>query len=129
MKIIKKVQIKQVVTQESKTKLHRAFTESKMRLEQECQQLLFEQRKLLNKKGVSKQEITRRFQEEINKRQEKMKAFDFKLEQLEALDLGSEITEREVEALVEVSEGAHWNDIMGEQAVVIQDDIVIRIDK
>ncbi len=28
-----------------------------MRLEQECQQLLFEKRKMLNKKGVPKQEI------------------------------------------------------------------------
>lgn len=129
MQIIKKILVKQVVTEKSKENLHTAFNESKMRLEQECQQLLFEQRKLQNKEGVSKQEIAVRFKEEIDKRREKMKLLDFKLEQLEALDLGSEITEREVEALVEVNEGSHWDDIMGEQAIVMEDDVVIRIDK
>ncbi|MEC5422717.1 YlqD family protein [Virgibacillus sp. C22-A2] len=128
MKIMKKVLIKQIVTEKSKEKLRENFHNHKMRLEQECQQLLFEQRKLQNKPGISKQEVTNRFQQEINNRKEKIKLADFKNEQLDMLELGSEITEKEVEALVEVSEGSHWNDIMGERAIVIKDDIVIRID-
>ncbi|MFD1850405.1 YlqD family protein [Oceanobacillus bengalensis] len=129
MEIIKKVQIKQIVTEESKRKLKVDFQNHIMRLEQECQQLLFERRKLENKSGVSKQEIKQRFQKEINKRKEKISLIDFKLEQLEMLELGSEIVEKEVEALVEVTEGAHWNELMQGQAVVIKDGIVIRIDK
>ncbi|MFQ6731143.1 YlqD family protein [Virgibacillus tibetensis] len=125
---MKKVLIKQIVTEKSKEKLRENFHNHKMRLEQECQQLLFEQRKLQNKPGISKQEVTNRFQQEINNRKEKIKLADFKNEQLDMLELGSEITEKEVEALVEVSEGSHWNDIMGERAIVIKDDIVIRID-
>ncbi len=100
-----------------------------MRLEQECQQLLFEQRKLSNKPGISKQEVGHRFQQEINNRKEKIKLADFKIEQLEMLEMGSEIIEKEVEALVEVSEGSHWNELMGESAIVVKDDIVIRIDE
>lgn len=129
MEIIKKVLIKQIVTENSKAKLKKKFTESQMRLEQECQQLLFEQRKLQNKTGVSKQEITQRFQQEINKRKEKIKMIDFKTEQLDVLENGSEIIEREVEALVEVEVGSHWVDMADEKAIVIKDDIVIRIDE
>ncbi|GAB3067480.1 YlqD family protein [Virgibacillus ainsalahensis] len=129
MKIIKKVPIKQIVTKKSKEKMNTNFIESKMRLEQECQQLRFEQRKLQNKSGVSKQEVNRRFQQEINKRKEKIKLIDFKIEQLEILEMGSEIIEKEVEALVEVEVGSHWEELMGEQAIVVKDGIVIRMDE
>ncbi len=100
-----------------------------MRLEQECQQLLFEQRKLQNKTGVSKQELSQRFQQEVKNRKEKIKLLDFKIEQMDMLEIGSEITEKEVESLVEVKVGSHWNEIMEETAIVIEDDIVIRIDE
>ncbi|WP_164669026.1 YlqD family protein [Virgibacillus doumboii] len=129
MQIIKKVLIKQIVTEKSKTKLHNNFHNHKMRLEQECQQLLFEQRKVTNKSGISKQELTQRFQQEIKNRKEKIKLIDFKIEQLEMLEIGSEITEKEVEALVEVKEGMHWNEVMEETAIVIKDDIVIRVEE
>ena len=128
MKIIKKVLIKQIVTEKSKERIHENFYNHKMRLEQECQQLLFEQRKLQNKAGASKQEIAHRFSQEINNRKEKIKLADFKIEQLAMLEMGSEIIEKEVEALVEVYEGSHWDEITGEQAIVIKDDIVVRID-
>lgn len=129
MQIIKKVLIKQIVTEKSKEKLHKKFYDQKMRLEQECQQLLFEQRKLLNKSGVSKQELSQRFQQEIKNRKEKIKLVEFKMEQLDMLEIGSEITEKEVEALVEVKEGSHWKEILEETAIIIKDDVVVRIDE
>ncbi|WP_284139927.1 MULTISPECIES: YlqD family protein [unclassified Virgibacillus] len=129
MKIIKKVQVKQIITEKSKKKLHDNFVHHKLRLEQECQQLLFEQRKLQNKTGVSKQEIIDRFQQEIKNRKEKIKLIEFKIEQLDMLSLGSEIVEGEVEALVEVEEGMHWHEFMGEQAIVLEDEVIIRIEE
>ncbi|MEW9676444.1 YlqD family protein [Lentibacillus sp. L22] len=129
MKIIKKVLIKQIVTEKSKAKLQMNFNHHKMRLEQECQQLLFEQRKLQNKSGVSKQEVAARFQQEIKNRKEKMKLLEFKIEQLDMLEIGSEIVEKEVEALVEVDVGTHWNEIMDERAIIIKDGVVVRIDE
>ncbi|WP_164215439.1 YlqD family protein [Virgibacillus sp. YIM 98842] len=128
MKIIKKVVIKQIITEKSKLKLKRNFHNHKMRLEQECQQLLFEKRKLQNKSAASKQDIAHRFQQEINRRKEKIKLADFKIEQLDMLEMGSEIIEKEMEALVDVSVGSDWKEIMTEGAIVIKDDIVIRID-
>jgi hypothetical protein len=126
--IIKKVVIKQVITEKSKEILREKFTKHKMRLEQECQQLLFEQRKLQNRKGMSKQDLHDRFQQEIKKRKEKIKLIEFKIEQLEMLEIGSEIVESEVEALVEVKVGTHWNEIMETTAIIIKDDVVVRID-
>lgn len=129
MQIVKKVLVKQVITEESKTDLQTHFEKSKLQLEQECQQLLFEKRKLQNKKGISKQEVGRRFQQEINKRQEKIELLDFRMEQLETLEIGQEIVQKEVEALVEVEVGTNWDQLMEEQAIIIKDGVVIRIDK
>ncbi len=129
MKIMKKVLIKQIITEKSKLSLQRIFQEQKMQLEQECQQLLFEQRKLQNKRVVSQQEIAQRFDKEIKRRKEKIKLLEFKVEQLDMLEIGSEIIEKEVEALVEVQEGLHWNEIMNDGAIIIKDNIVVRVDQ
>lgn len=129
VKIIKKIEVKQIITEASKEKIKNNFHARKMRLEQECQQLLFEKRKLLNKKGVYKQEIERRFEMEINKRKDEIKLIEFKEEQLDILDIGSEIVEGEVEALIDVNVGANWEELMKERAIVIKDDIVVRIDE
>ena len=129
MNIIKKVLIKQVMTEGSKEKMKQRFHQHKMQLEQECQQLLFEQRKLQNKSGLSKDEVKRRFQSEIKKRKDEIRLADFKTEQLDMLPLGSEMIEREVEALVEVQEGMHWNELMESGAIVVEDDIIVRIEE
>src|SRR5690625_4271493 len=129
MEIIKKVLIKQIITEQSKEKLHTNFMKSKMRLEQECQQLLFEQRKLQNKTGVSKQEIAKRFQPEIKQRKENIKIIDLKLEQLDTQEIGSEIIEKELEELVELYEGVDWDEVMKENAIVINVGIAMRVDK
>lgn len=129
MKIIRKVLVKQVITENSKAELTTTFTKEKMQLEQECQQLLFEQRKLQNKPGASKQSIAQRFQKQIKNRQDKMVSIDFKMEQLAILEIGSEVIEREVEALVEVKEGEHWDEIINEKTILIKDNIVIHIEE
>ena len=99
-----------------------------MQLEQECQQLLFEQRKLSSKPGISRQELNIRFQSEIQKRKEEITLIGFKVDQLDMVEIGSEVIESEVEALVEVNEGMHWNGL-NEQAIVIKDGRIVRIDK
>lgn len=129
MRIVKKTLVKQIITEKSKEKIRANFQEQKMRLEQECQQLLFEKRKLQNKPGIPKQEVAHRFEEQINKRKEEIKLIEFKEEQLELLDIGSEIVEGEVESLVEVSVGENWEALMENEAIVIKDNIIVRIDK
>jgi len=128
MQIIKRVQIKQVITEKSKNILQKKFEANKVQLERECQQLLFEQRKLKNKLSSSKYEIKERFEQEINSRKDKIAILDFKMEQLGLLDIGSEIIEQEVDALVDVEVGANWEELIGKQSIVIKDNIVERID-
>ncbi|WP_407267981.1 YlqD family protein [Radiobacillus sp. PE A8.2] len=127
MKIIRKIPVKQVLTEDSKKIINDNFKHRIQQLEQECQQLLFEEKKLSNTKGISKEEVYRRFQQEITKRKEKIKWTEYQIEQLNSLPLGSKITEDEVEALVEVTEGVSWQDVMGEKAIVVKDGKVIEV--
>lgn len=128
MQIIKRVLIKQVVTEKSKRVLKEKFEKEKNQLERECQQLLFEQRKLANKAGTSRAEIIERFQQEIKHRENKIMVIDFKIEQLEILDIGSEIVEKEVDGIIDVKVGMRWNEVVGKKSIVIEDDKIIRID-
>jgi len=128
MQIIKKVQIKQVITEKSKKVLKEKFMKMKIQLERECQQLLFEQRKLKNKMSHSKHEIKERFEQEINSRKDKIAVIEFKLEQLALLEIGNEIIEQEVDALVDVKVGANWDELVAKQSIVVKDNIVERID-
>jgi len=128
MQVIKKVLIKQVLTKQTKDNLLEGYKRDKIQLERECEQLLFEQRKLTHKQKASKHEIIKRFHQEIENRKDKIQVIEFKIEQLALLELGSEIIEKEVDAIVEVEVGNKWSELKQRTSIVIQDDIVIRID-
>ncbi|MFC0524115.1 YlqD family protein [Pontibacillus salicampi] len=128
MKIMKKVPVKQVLTEASKAKLTAEFEKQKKQLDQECQQLSFEKRRIEMKQNISREEVSKRFQKEIDRRKEKIRWVDYKLEQLHILPLGSEITEGEVETMVDVRVGDDWDVVMSEGAIVVQDGKVIRMD-
>src|SRR5699024_5375722 len=128
MKIIKKVTVKQILTPTSKEHLKEDFQKQKMQLEQECEQLMFEKRKLMQRSNLSKESIKRKFAQEINNREEKISLIDFKLNQLERLPYGAEIVETEVDALVEVNVGMNWYEEVQQQTIIIKDGIVVRIE-
>lgn len=128
MQLIKKIFIKRVITKKSKALLHDGFKQDKVQLERECEQLLFEQRKLIHKHQTSKHDIRKRFQQEIEKRKEQIHSIDFKIEQLSILDYGSEVIEKEEEAIVDVTIGSDWSKLSEPTSIIIKDDVVIRID-
>lgn len=128
MKIIKKITVKQILTEKSKQDMLEKLTSEKAQLDLECQQLLFEQRKLMNKMSGSTFEIEQRFKYEIKQRKEKITLIEFKIEQLDLLELNSEIIEREIDALIDVSVGMNWDDVMKEQNIIVKDGVVVRID-
>ena len=109
LQLIKKVLIKRVITEKSKAILHDSFKQDKVQLERECEQLLFEQRKLIHQHQNSKHDIKKRFQQEIDQRKEQIQLVNFKMEQLALLEYGSEIIEKETEAIVEVTIGSEWS--------------------
>jgi len=128
MKIIKKVTVKQILTPASKKHLKENFQKQKMQLEQACQQLMFEKRKLMQRSHLSKQSIQRKFAQAIKEREEDISLIDFKLNQLERLPYGAEIVETEVDALVEVNVGMNWYEEVQQQTIVIKDGIIVRIE-
>src|SRR5699024_11005693 len=89
MQIQQTVYVKQVITETSKCALSKKNTNQKKQLEREWQQLLSEQRKLTNKVKM-KQKGEERFQSEIKRREVRMTIVQFKLEQLEVVEIGQE---------------------------------------
>lgn len=128
MKVIKKILIKQVITENSKIKLESKFKQEKNDLDLECRQLIFEKKKLQKEKKNATHKIEQRFQIEIDNRKRKINQIDFKLEQLHQLPLGSEILENKMDSLVEVKTGMNWASFQNETAIIIKDDLIIRID-
>ena len=130
MKIIKKVRVKQVLTEHSKQQLYDHFLTQKMQLEQECEQLQFGEKKVLsqNKSAHHKLQIQERFKQEKNTRLATMEQINFKINQLAVLPIGSEIVEKEVDALVDVQLGMSWDEVMGEATIVFEDEQVVRIE-
>ncbi len=127
MKLLQSVVVKQVLTEKSKGELQDKYHTNRLQLQKECDQLRFELKKLEKEKKFQQQSLRRQFEQEIQKRQEKVKLIDFQLEQLHMLPLGSELKEKEVQALVEVEIGANWSDITRCRTIVIKDDIVQEI--
>ena len=71
--------------------------------------------------------IAESFDKEIQHRLDKVKQIEFQLEQLHMLPLGSEIKEKEIQALIDVQEGDRWSEITQERTIVIKDDVIIEI--
>jgi spore germination protein GerM len=123
MKILHQVAVKQILTETSKQALIEQFSNKKKLLEQECDQLYFEYKKV----EKSSKQLATQFLKEIDKRREKVKLVEFQLQQVHILPIGSELKERDVEAIVEVNVGDDWNTLMNESTIVIKDGIVDQI--
>ena len=124
MNILHTVTVKQVITNTSKQTLLTKFTEKKMKLEQECDQLYFELRKV--EKAKNNPIMSLQYEREIEKRREKIKLVEFKIEQMNTLPLGSEIKEKEIQAIIEVNVGDNWNELQ-EKTIVVKDGVIQQI--
>jgi hypothetical protein len=98
-----------------------------LQLKKECDQLLFELKRLEKTKSFSPEALRKKFETEIQTRKEKIKLLEFQIEQLHNLPLGSEIQEREVQALVEVNVGDRWNERTEQSTIIIEDGIIKEI--
>ncbi|MBU5211038.1 MULTISPECIES: YlqD family protein [Heyndrickxia] len=127
MQLLQTVTVKQVLTEQSKKELHQSYYQKKMMLQKECDQLRFELKKLDRTKKFPSASLKSHFEKEINGRKEKIKLIDFQIEQLNLLPLGSEIKEKEVQALVDVNVGDSWDQITKEQMIIVKDGIIIEI--
>ncbi|MBB3867916.1 hypothetical protein ETC01_02390 [Geobacillus sp. NFOSA3] len=127
MKIIQTIEVRQIVTEKSKQALREAFLAQKQQLMRECDQLRFEQKRLEKTGKYSSSLLKQHFAKEMDARMEKIKLLDFQLEQLHILPLGSELKEREVQALIDVEVGDKWENVISKRAIIIEDGIVKEI--
>lgn len=127
MKIIQKVTVKQILTEKSKEKLFQFYLEQRQTLQKESDQLHFEQKKMERKNKFNQESVNSYFEKEIEMRHEKVKIIEFQVEQLEILPIGSEIKERELEAILEVAVGDAWDDSIFAKTIVVKDDVIIEI--
>ncbi len=127
LKILQSVVVKQVLTEKSKLALLEGYEKNKQQLKKECEQLRFELKKLEKTKKYQPNNIKLHFEQEIQKREEKVKLLDFQIEQLHILPLGSELKEKEVKAIIEIEVGDRWEAVQSEKTIIIKDGIIDEI--
>lgn len=127
MKILQPVKVKQILTKQSKQKILDKYMRNKQQLQKECEQLLFELKKMERSKKYTQSSLRLQFDKEIESRKEKIKLIDFQIEQLDMLPLGSELLDQEIQSLVEVSIGDNWDEISKGKTLIIKDGIVEEI--
>ncbi|MEC1920894.1 YlqD family protein [Bacillus subtilis] len=125
MQIIHRVAVMQVLTECSKEKLLASFAEKKQMLERECSQLYFQLRK--HEKEKQNPDMIEQFKKAIEKRKDDIKIIDFQIAQVHTLPLGSELKEKEVDALLTIEAGDDWHEKTAANTIVIKDGKVIEI--
>jgi hypothetical protein len=124
MQLIKTVVVKQILTENSRQKLFVQYNTRRLQLQKECDQLQFELKRLEKTKTFSPGALKKHFEKEIQMRHEKEKLLEFQIEQLHMLPIGSELKEKEVQALVEVKVGDVWDERIGQATILIKDGVV-----
>ena len=127
MQIIQTVVVKQILTEKSRDHLFERYRSQILQLQKECGQLQFELKKLEKTKAFSPGALKRHFEKEIQIRQEKEKLLDFQIEQLHMLPIGSELKEKEVQALVDIKVGDVWDEKSAQPTIIIKDGIIEEI--
>nr|WP_263625400.1 YlqD family protein [Bacillus infantis] len=127
VKILQTATVKQILTEKSKRKLLETYMERKTQLLKECEQLRFEARKIEKSKKFQQAGLTANFEKETDRRKEKIKLLEFQIEQLHMLPLGSELKEKEVQAVVEIGIGDTWDEVSANKTIIIEDGVVKEI--
>ncbi|MBB5172102.1 YlqD family protein [Texcoconibacillus texcoconensis] len=132
MEIIKKVVVKQILTEDSRNKMKEQLLSRQYRLNNEIQQLEFvQQRQMRDTKADSSKQanIQEGFKREMTRRKERLRQIEVQLSQLDDLELGSEVKEGTLQTIENIEEGDDWQGVMGGTEIVIKDGVVHEIRK
>lgn len=119
--------VKQVLTENSKENLLSRYFAKKIQYLKECDQLQFELKKLEKTKKFETNGLKKHFEKEMHMRKEKVKLIELQIEQLHMLPIGSELKEKEVQALVEINVGDKWEDSLMGTTIIVKDGIIAEI--
>lgn len=132
MKIIRNVIVKQILTENRKQELMNQLLFEKQQLQKELEQLKFQLHKKLKttpNKERSLNATRTSFQKEMNKREEKIAAVDFKMHQLNKLEIGTELKDGTVQTIEEIHVGDDWEMIQQPAEIIIKDGKIHEIRK
>ncbi|MCR6107095.1 YlqD family protein [Salipaludibacillus agaradhaerens] len=126
MEIIKKVVVKQILTDESRTKLKEQFLARQYQITKELKQLEFVLHKKMkeNTSANYQASLKESFNKETARRKERLRQLELKLGQLDELELGAELREGTIQMIEQVEEGDNWEEIMKGTEIVIKDGMV-----
>ncbi|OIJ09879.1 hypothetical protein BKP35_15450 [Anaerobacillus arseniciselenatis] len=130
MRVIKKVVVKQVLTEIRKQLMMEDYLKKKKQVEKEIKQLEFQLHKKLkaSKNNFEYQSALKSsFNKEIKERNDKVKIIDFQIGQLNDLEIGTEIKEQTVDTLFELKIGDDWDAFINKTEIIIKDGIVHEI--
>jgi Tfp pilus assembly protein PilP len=127
MQLIQTVIVKQILTEKSKQRLLEKYFAGKLQMQKEYEQLQFELKKLEKAKKYQPSALKTHFEKELQKRHDKEKLYEFQIEQLHMLPLGSELKEKEVQALIDVNVGDDWEQVMRQHTIIIKDGLIEEI--
>lgn len=130
MKVIKKVVVKQVLTNTRKQNMLDDYDKQKKQVLKEIKQLEFQLHKKLkaSKNNFEYQSALKSsFNKEIKERNDKVKIIDFQINQLTELEIGTEIKDQVIETLYDINIGDNWNEIINNTEILIKDGIVTEI--
>lgn len=130
MKVIKKVVVKQILTVNRKQLMLEDYLKQKKQTIKEIKQLEFQLHKKLkaSKNNFEYQNALKSsFNKEIKERNDKVKIFDFQIEQLNEIKVGTEIKDQTIDALYELNVGDNWDSFMNGTEIIIKDGTVFDI--
>ncbi|ARK31025.1 hypothetical protein BkAM31D_14890 [Halalkalibacter krulwichiae] len=126
MRVIRNVNVKHVVTKKKKAQIIQQFQGELVQSKREVDQLTFQLHKALRDANESSHlKIKEKYEQELTQRKERVKLLHFKLEQVEKLEIGTEIQEEQVKSIIDIHVGDRWSEQPAE--IVIKDGIVQEI--
>lgn len=132
MKVIKKVVVKQVLTENRKQLMLDDYYVQKKQVLKEIKQLEFQLHKKLkaSKNNYEYQSALKSsFNKEIKDRNDKVKIIDFQIQQLNELAIGTEIKEQTIDTLCDLHIGDNWSSFTIDTEIIVKDGIVCEIRK
>jgi hypothetical protein len=126
MKFLRTVTVKHVLTEEKKATMLKDFEQDISQIERELEQLKFQVLKATKELGNKQEQLLlrNRFKKEIEFREERLKSAAFKVQQLHKLEIGGEISEGTVDAIIEVEIGDLWPEQRGCLEMIVKNGIV-----
>jgi len=125
------VQVKIILTEQSRKWLLEEYEQKMKQLQAELEQWVFEGKKLQAKARKRDQDAQKLVDERVAKeeriRKEKLEMLKFQMKQVQNLPAGSEIYHTTVESSVQIQVGDVWNDIMCGTEIILKDGVVHEI--